>query len=174
MSIDWNELFVPSGSLVELVLRGSIMYLVIFAMMRVFRRESGSLSTADLIVVVLVADVAQNGIASDYESVTEGAVLVATIFAWNYGLDWLSFRYKWAHRLLTPDPLLLIRDGRVQRRNLRAEMLTMDDLMEQLRQHGIEDVAQVKRSYLESDGRLSVIRREASAARPREEKKQTV
>lgn len=171
MAIDWNRLLVPSGSLVELVIRGSIMYLVIFALMRVFRRESGTLSTADLIVVVLVADAAQNGLASDYKSVTEGTVLVGTIFAWNYGLDWLGFRYEWAHRLLNPSPLLLVRDGRIQRRNLRSEMLTVDDLMEQLREHGIEDVAQVKRSYLESDGRLSVIARSGERTQAKEKKK---
>jgi uncharacterized membrane protein YcaP (DUF421 family) len=170
MAIDWNRLLVPSVSLVELVIRGSIMYLVIFTVLRLFRRESGTLSTADLIVVVLVADAAQNGMASDYQSVTEGGLLVATIFAWNFGLDWLAFRYKWAHRLLTPPPLLLVRDGRVQGRNLRAEMLTMDDLMEQLREHGIEDVTQVKRSYLESDGRLSVIKREGFPAEQSEKK----
>lgn len=159
MAINWNGLFIPSGSIIELIVRGSIMYFVIFALMRVLRRESGTLSTADLIVVVLVADAAQNGMASDYKSVTEGGVLVGTIFAWNYALDWLGFRYEWAHRLLTPPPLLLVRDGRIQRRNLRAELLTVDDLMEQLRAHGIDDVTQVKRSYLESDGRLSVIKR---------------
>jgi uncharacterized membrane protein YcaP (DUF421 family) len=171
MAVDWNKLLVPSGSLIELVIRGSIMYLVIFVLMRVFRRESGTLSTADLIVVVLVADAAQNGLTGDYTSVSEGAVLVGTIFAWNYGLDWLGFRYTWAHRLLNPSPLLLVRDGRIQRRNLRSEMLTVDDLMEQLREQGIEDVAEVKRSYLESDGRLSVIIREGGRTHPKEKKK---
>lgn len=171
MTIDWKTLLVPSGSLVELVIRGSIMYLVIFALMRVFRRESGTLSTADLIVVVLVADAAQNGLTSDYKSVTEGAVLVGTIFALNYGLDWLGFRYEWAHRILNPSPLLLVRDGRIQRQNLRSEMLTVDDLMEQLREHGIEHVSQVKRSYLEADGRLSVITRSRERTQATEKKK---
>jgi len=59
-AIDWHALFVPTVSLLELVLRGSVMYLAVFAAMRVFRRESGALSTADLLVVVLVADAAQN------------------------------------------------------------------------------------------------------------------
>ena len=160
MNIDWSGLFVPTVSLPELVLRGSIMYLVIFALMRVLRRDSGTLSTADLILVVLVADAAQNGMASDYKSLTEGAVLVGTVFLWNYALDWLGFRFRWAHKLLNPPPLLLIHDGHILRQNLRKELLTTDDLREQLREHGIDDIASVKRSYLESDGRLSVIRRD--------------
>lgn len=163
MNIDWSGLLVPTVSVPELVLRGSIMYLVIFALMRVLRRDSGTLSTADLILIVLVADAAQNGMAGDYHSITEGAVLVGTIFVWNYALDWLGFRFRWAHKLLNPAPLLLIRDGRILRQNLRKEFLTTDDLKEQLREHGIEDVASVKRSYLESDGRLSVIKHEGNA-----------
>jgi uncharacterized membrane protein YcaP (DUF421 family) len=165
-AVDWHALLVPTVSLLELVLRGSAMYLFVFAAMRLFRREAGALSTADLLVVVLVADAAQNAMASEYHSLTEGAVLVATIFAWNYGLDWLGYRFPRVHRLLNPPPLLLIEHGRVQRRNLRAEMLTKADLVEQLREHGIEDFAEVSRCYLEGDGHLSVIKRTTDGEAP--------
>jgi uncharacterized membrane protein YcaP (DUF421 family) len=157
--VDWHALFVPSVSLVELVLRGSAMYLFIFAAMRLFRREAGTISTADLLVAVLVADAAQNAMASDYHSITEGFVLVATIFAWNYGLDWLAFRFPRVHRLLNPRPLILIESGRIQWRNLRAEMLTRADLLEHLREQGVEDPSEVQRCFLEGDGHLSVIKR---------------
>jgi len=109
--------------------------------------------------VVLVADAGQNAMASQYHSITEGVVLVGTIFFWNYGLDWLGYRYPRMHRLLNPPPLLLIKDGRVQPRNLRAEMLTRADLTEHLREQGIENIAEVRRCYLESDGHISVIKR---------------
>lgn len=167
--IDWHGMFVPTVSLLEIVLRGSAVYLGILVFLRVFRREAGTLSTADLIVIVLVADAAQNAMSADYHSITEGLVLVATIFAWNYALDWLGFRYPWAYRILNPAPLLLISHGRIQRRNLRAELMTMDDLMEQLREQGVEDVSQVKKCFLEADGRLSVLKKEngADSSRPR-------
>ena len=157
--IDWHKMFVPSLSPLELVLRGSIMYLAILAAMRLFRRQAGSLSTADLLVVVVVADAAQNGMGSEYSSVTEGLVLIATIYAWNYLLDVAAFRWPAVHRLLNPPPLALVRDGEVVRRNLRQEMLTKDDLMEQLREQGVERLKEVRRCWLEADGHLSVIRR---------------
>ncbi len=166
LDIDWHAAFVPTVNLLELVLRGSVIYLLILAALRLFRREAGALSTADLLVIVLVADAAQNAMAAEYHSITEGVVLVATIFAWNYALDWLGFRYRWVYRLLHPAPLLLIKDGRVQRRNLRSEMLTLDDLTEQLREQGVQDVAEVRRCYLEADGHMSVIRREPGAEAP--------
>lgn len=173
--INWHELFVPSVNPLELVLRGSVMYLLILAAMRVLRREPGALTTPDLLVVVLVADAAQNAMASEYHSLTEGAILVATIFAWNYGLDWLGFRVQWIHKLLNPPPLLLIKDGRVQRRNLRSELLRETDLAEHLRQQGVEDFAEVKRAYLEPDGHLSVIRyTDDDEDRPPPKKKSTI
>jgi uncharacterized membrane protein YcaP (DUF421 family) len=170
MDIDWHGMFVPTVSIFEIVLRGTAVYLSILALLRLFRREAGTLATTDLIVIVLVADAAQNAMSADYHSITEGLVLVATIFAWNYGLDWLGFRYPWAYRLLHPAPLLLVSEGRVQRRNLRSEMLTMEDLMEQLREQGVDDVRQVKQCFLEADGRLSVLKKESDGkpSRPRE------
>jgi uncharacterized membrane protein YcaP (DUF421 family) len=170
-SIDWRELFIPSVNLWELVLRASIMYLLILAGFRILRRDAGSLSVSDLLVVVLIADAAQNGMAGEYTSVTEGVVIVATIFAWNFFLDWLAFQSEFAHRLLNPPPLLLVRDGRIQGRNLRSELITKGDLLEQLREQGIEDISIVKKCFLEGDGKLSVIRKNRGS--PGQQKKRT-
>ena len=156
--LDWRAMFVPSGSLVELVVRASLMYLMILAGFRLFRREPGSLSVSDLLVVVLIADAAQNGMAGEYKSLTEGAIVVATIFAWNYALDWLAYRSRVAHWLLHPPSLLLIRNGKLLYRNLRAELMTKEDLLEQLREQGVDEIGLVKKCFLESDGRISVIR----------------
>jgi uncharacterized membrane protein YcaP (DUF421 family) len=166
-------MFVPTVSLLEIVLRGSVVYLSILAGVRIFRREAGTMSTTDLIVIVIIADAAQNAMSADYHSITEGLVLVGTIFAWNYALDWLGFRYRWVYRMLNPAPLLLIKDGRIQGRNLRAEMMTIADLMEQLREQGVEDVAEVKRSYLEADGHLSIIKRKDDGVQPPKKKTPT-
>jgi uncharacterized membrane protein YcaP (DUF421 family) len=157
-TIDWNTLFIPGGNPLELVVRGSVMYLLILSAFRFFRRESGSLGTADLLVLVLVADAAQNAMASQYRSITEGVVLVGTILGWNLLLDWLAFRFPAAHRLIHGRPLPLVVDGRIQLRNLRREFLTRDDLLEQLRHHQVEEVEQVKLCHLESDGQLSVLK----------------
>ena len=89
------------------------------------RRQGGSVGTADLIVVVLVADAAQNGMAGEYKSVSEGALLVGTIFFWDYAVDWLCYRYAFVRQLVQPPPLLLVRDGKPLRRHLRSELLTM-------------------------------------------------
>ena len=118
-------------------------------------------------MVVLIADAAQNGMAGQYRSITEGAVIVATIFAWNFGLDWLAYRSRFAYWLLHPPPLVLVNNGQIQWRNLRSQFITSEDLFQQLREQGIDDVRRVKRCCLESDGRMSVIRSDGDTSQPR-------
>lgn len=161
LQIDWNAVFVPTVSLAEIVLRGTFVYLLLFFVLRVLRREAGALGISDLLVVVLIADAAQNAMSSEYKSVTEGAVLVGTIVAWDYSLDWLGYRFPAVRRLLRPAPLPLIKDGRVLRQNLRKEMITMEELMGQLREQGVESIDEVKRCRLEGDGHVSVIKYES-------------
>ena len=87
------------------------------------RREAGQLGISHLLVAVLIADAAQNAMASEYRSITEGVILVAPIALWDYFLEWLSFRVPALQRLLRPAPLLLIKNGRLQRQNMKREMI---------------------------------------------------
>lgn len=77
--LDWKTIFVPTMSVAEIFLRGTVIYLLLFGILRVLRREAGAISVGDLLVVVLVADAAQNAMAGDYKSITEGVLLVGTI-----------------------------------------------------------------------------------------------
>jgi uncharacterized membrane protein YcaP (DUF421 family) len=156
--IDWKSAFVPTVHLGEIFLRGTIVYLFILFVLRLLRREAGSLSISDLLVVVLIADAAQNAMASEYKSITEGLVLVTTIAFWDYFLEWLGYRVPRINRLIRPAPLLLIKDGRLQRYQMKQEMITEEELMGQLRQQGLESVEEVKKCYLEGDGHVSVVK----------------
>jgi uncharacterized membrane protein YcaP (DUF421 family) len=155
---DWQKAFIPTTSILEIVIRGSIMYLSIFFLLRfILRREAGTVGITDLLVVVLIADAAQNGMASDYTSITEGLILVATIVLWSFFLDWLGFHFPAIQDLLHPRPLLLVKDGRADKRNLRKELITDEELMGQLREQGVDGLDKVKKAYMEQDGRISVI-----------------
>jgi uncharacterized membrane protein YcaP (DUF421 family) len=159
--IDWKSIFVPSSLQIgEIFLRGTIVYLFLFFVFRVLRREAGAVGISDLLVVVLIADAAQNAMANEYKTVTEGLALVSTLAFWDYFLDWLSYRFPFFQRLLRPSPLLLIKDGRLQWRNLRQEMITEEELIGKLRAQGVEQVEDVKQSYMEDDGTISVIKKD--------------
>jgi uncharacterized membrane protein YcaP (DUF421 family) len=158
MAVDWDTLFALDHAW-ELVVRGSAMYWFLFLLFRlVLRRDVGALGIADVLLLVLIADAAQNAMAGGYESVGDGMVLVGTIAGWNLLMDWVSFRFPATRRLLEPGPLVLVRSGRLLRRNMRREFVTTDEIMGQLRQHGIEKLSQVKLASMEPDGSISIIR----------------
>jgi uncharacterized membrane protein YcaP (DUF421 family) len=83
--VDWGELFGLSMPLAEIVIRGSAMYWFLFLVFRfVVRRDVGAVGIGDLLVLVIVADAAQNAMAGEYKSVTDGIVLVSTLIGWNF------------------------------------------------------------------------------------------
>lgn len=151
----------PDAPLPEIVLRGSLMYVALFALLRVvLKRQTGTLGMTDLLLITLLADASQNAMAGEYKSLTDGVVLASTIIFWNYAFDWLSFKSARFRRLTEPPPLPLVKDGGLLRRNMRRELITEAELMGQLREQGLDDLSKVKAAYIESDGRISVIQRE--------------
>ncbi len=160
LDFDLAQLFVLRVSPLELFVRGSAVYWFLFLIFRVvMRRNVGSIAIADVLVLVVIADAAQNAMAGGYDSITEGFVLVGTIVGWNVALDMLAYRFERLRRLLEAPPLLLIRDGRMLHHNLRREFLTEDEVLAKLRESGVENVTEVKQAYMEGDGSISVIRK---------------
>jgi len=156
-AIDWQSMFVPTESIFEIVIRGTIMYLGMYFILRIFRRQAGNIGIADLLVIVVIADAAQNGMAGDSRSITEALILIITIVLCDFFLDYLGFKFTFVGRFLEPKPLLLIKDGEILKRNLEKEFITKDELMSQLRQQGISDLSKIDECYLESNGRFSVL-----------------
>ncbi|RJF99105.1 DUF421 domain-containing protein [Noviherbaspirillum saxi] len=160
-SIDWGELFGLSVPLAELIVRGTTMYWFLFVMFRfVVRRDVGAIGIADVLILVIVADAAQNAMSGEYTSVTDGMALVTTLIGWNLLLDWACFRYPRIRRLVQPRPLALVKGGRLLRQNMRKEFITEEELWSRLRQGGVESLNDVKAVYMETDGEISVIKRQ--------------
>lgn len=157
LDLNWFEMFVPSKPILETVIRGSVTYLVLLMLLRLFRRQTGSVGPADLLVLLLIADASQNAMASEYKSITDGFILVATIIGWEYALDYLGFHIPAFGRVLEREPLSIIQHGKVDERHLRQELITTEELLSQLRERGVDDFRMVRKCYLEGDGRLSVI-----------------
>ncbi|MDZ8050900.1 MAG: DUF421 domain-containing protein [Aulosira sp. ZfuVER01] len=163
--IDWQAIFVPSISVLELVIRGSLVYLALFSVLRLLpSRQMGTLGITDLLVVVLFAEAAQNAMASNYTSITEGAILVGTVIFWSYLLNWLGYKLPQFQRFLNPPPLLLVKNGRIIYRHLERELITEDELMSKLRQQSIEYLEDVKLAFMEADGSISVITSESKTS----------
>lgn len=175
MAVDWSELFRVTVSPVELLVRGTLTYWFIFVLFRVLlRRGAGAVGMADVLLLVLIADAAENAMTGDYKTLTEGAILVTTIIGWAVLVDWAAYRFAPLGKVLEPRPLTLIERGKLKRRNLREEFMGEDELLGKLREQGVERIEDVKRATMESDGTISVIRFRADDAprRPAGERKQ--
>lgn len=149
-----------SMSPLEIVIRGSLMYWFLFLIFRfVLRRNAGSTGITDILFVVVLGDAAQNAMIGDGQTVPDGMALIATLVMWNYLLDYLSCHFPKVARLTDAPPILMVRDGQLQGRNMRREHITEEELRAKLRGSEVEDLEEVKAMYLESDGSFSVLKK---------------
>jgi uncharacterized membrane protein YcaP (DUF421 family) len=163
LAVEWRELLIPTHSLAEVIVRGSLMYLGLFLIFRfIVQRQSSAVGIADLIVVVIIADAAQNAFAKEYRSITEGFALVLTVVAWDLVLDRLGYHSRFFSWLVKPSPLPLVKDGRVLRKNLRRELISTDELRSQARQQGISRLEDLESAFLEGNGEISFVKRDKS------------
>jgi uncharacterized membrane protein YcaP (DUF421 family) len=159
-SLDLQHMWVPTTSVLEILVRGSIMYLSIFLILRVIlKRQSQGVSITDILLIVLIADASQNGMSAQYRSVTEGLLLIGTLVFWNFLLDWLAYTSPWFGRLVQPAALPLVENGRMLPKNMRQELITVEELLSNLRLEGVERIEDVAKAYMEPNGTISVIKK---------------
>lgn len=158
LKLDLNELFQIETSLFNLFLRGSILYLGILFLVRILpRRTGGEMAMTDLIFILLITESASHSL-GDYSSLTEGFILIATLVTWNFSINVLSYYFPFIEKLVSSPPIQIVKNGKMLRKNMRREYLTEDELIEHLRKEGIEDVRQIKKACIETDGSISVIK----------------
>jgi uncharacterized membrane protein YcaP (DUF421 family) len=160
---NWHDIFALQTPILELVVRGSVLYFAILLLMRLMpRRVEGDLALMDVLLVVLVAKAAGNAFGG-FTSVVDAIILVMVFMVCNYLVNALSYRVPFIERLLAFPPLRIIRNGELLRRNMRREFLTEEEVMSQLRQQGISNLREVKAAYVEAHGNITVIKRKKQA-----------
>lgn len=155
----WARIFALGTPLLELLARGTALYLGILVLMRFMpRRTGGELATMDLVFLLLIAEGASHAL-GEYTSVADGLIVVGMFMAWSYLLNLLSFHSPLIERLVSAPPLLIVKNGRMLRRPMRSEFLTEEELMDHLRQQGVERIEDVKAAYVEGEGKITVLAR---------------
>lgn len=153
---DWAGMFRLETPILELVIRGVVVYLLLLLLIRVVgQREAGGLGITDVLIIVLLAQAVGGGLTGDSESITD-AVLVTTILLCSVVVDAAAYRLSWFSVLTKARPRVLIREGELNHRVLRREFMTIEEVRSQLRLHGIEDIREVRCAYLEPNGMISV------------------
>jgi uncharacterized membrane protein YcaP (DUF421 family) len=144
----------------DIVLRATVAYVFIVFMLRIVgRRELSSLGPTDLVLLVVMGDLIQNGVTQSDYSVTGIFLAVATIAMLTVGTSFIVFKWPFAQRVIEGVPLILVEDGKPVAKNLKDERLNIDDLEEEMRGQGIESLDEVKWCVLESSGSMSFVKK---------------
>ena len=144
----------------DLVLRATVAFVFIYAVTRAIgRRELAGLEPFDLILLVVLGDLIQQGVTQNDLSFT-GLVLAVGMFGLlTLATSYLGFRFRRIRPLLEPEPLILVEDGKVIERNLRKERMTPEEIAGEARLQQIDSLDKVKWAVLESGGRITFIPR---------------
>lgn len=144
----------------DLVLRAAVAFAAILLLTRIVgRRELSSMEPFDIILLVLIGDLVQQGVTQSDDSVTGMIVVLSVIGLLTVGTSFLSFRVPWVRGALEGNPIVLVEHGQIIERNLRRERVTREELAAEARQQQIEDVDDIRFAVLETNGRISFVPR---------------
>lgn len=146
----------------EIILRTAVVYIVVLVLLRAAgKRELGQMSPVDLVVILVIANAVQNAMTGGDNSLIGGIIAATTLVAMNILFSRVAHRLPYVAHLFESDPTLLVKGGELIKRNMERENVDMDELMMSAREHGIDDLAGVDSAYLERDGSISIIPKDA-------------
>ncbi|GAA5344794.1 DUF421 domain-containing protein [Planifilum fimeticola] len=149
--MEWTEVF----------FRTLFIYFFVLIVMRLMgKREIGKLSVFDLVVSIMIADLAVISIENGDRPLVHGILPIATLLVTQIGLSYLSLKNRTIRHIVDGKPAMLIKNGRIQDKVMAKNRYNLDDLMAQLREKGIDNVADVEFAILETSGKLSVFPKE--------------
>jgi uncharacterized membrane protein YcaP (DUF421 family) len=142
----------------EKVIRGVVVYLFLLVVIRVFgRRELGQLTAFDLVVLLTLSNILQNAMIGNDDSLLGGIIGAVVLLSVNFALGYAVFRSRRLERLVSGEPRVLIKDGKVVAAAVEQERLTQTDLMAAIHNQGLERVEDVRLAISEPNGMISVI-----------------
>jgi uncharacterized membrane protein YcaP (DUF421 family) len=140
----------------DLVFRTVFVFVLILVVTRaVGRRELSSMEPFDMILLVVIGDLVQQGVTQSDYSLTGATTVIATLALLTVLTAWLSFRVRRLRPILEGEPIVLVTDGRILERSLRRQRMTVEELVAEARQQQISSLDDVRFAVLESNGRVS-------------------
>jgi uncharacterized membrane protein YcaP (DUF421 family) len=143
----------------DIVLRAAFAYVFILFLLRVTgRRELSSMEPSDLILLIVLGDLIQNGVTQSDYSMTGVVLATSTIALLAVATSYLVFKSKRAKSVIEGEPLILLQDGEPIQRNLNGERVTLGEVADEARAQGIGELDEVKWAVLETSGKITFIK----------------
>ena len=145
----------------KIILSSVSVYLFIVIAIRLSgKKELTQLSVIDLVFILLISNAVQNAMVGTDSSLTGGLVAATSLFIVNSLFKRIMYRFPKLNKLIQGEPLLLIYHGKLNRKNMIEAKISIEEIMEAIREHGVAEVEQVNLAVLEVDGNISVISHE--------------
>jgi len=143
----------------EIVIRASVIFWVLWVLLRATgKRELAEMTPFELIVLMVIGDLIQQGVTEEDMSITGASLAISTIVLWALLLSYVSFRSRRLRTILESRPAIIVSHGTVDHEMLNIERLTLDDLMDAARNAGIGSIEDIEWAVLEADGKFSFLR----------------
>lgn len=142
----------------EIVVRATVIFFFLWMLTRALgKRELAEMTAFELLLLMVVGDLIQQGVTQDDTSVTGAMLAVGTIGAWIVTFSWLSYRFRRARKVIEGVPVVVVRDGRPVEPALRLERVTLDEILESARNQGIANLGDINLGILEPSGQFSFL-----------------
>lgn len=155
----WENLMTPNVPVVNLIVRGLVVYLSVVILLRVSgKRQMGQMGATEFVAILLISNAVQNSMNGGDNSLTGGLVLACVLIVLSASISYLTFRSSMFRKVFEGTPTLVIRDGKLIEKNLYRESLSEPELHALLRKQGVHHLSEISLAILESDGTLSITR----------------
>jgi uncharacterized membrane protein YcaP (DUF421 family) len=144
----------------DIVLRATVIFLALYLLVRLMgKRELGQMTPFELIVLIVIGDLIQQGVTQNDFSLTGAIIAISTIALLALLMSWATYLWPWAERVLEGEPRVIVRDGEILTDNLRRNRLTKAEIESEMRLAGIGQLSEVAWAILETRGKISFIKR---------------
>jgi uncharacterized membrane protein YcaP (DUF421 family) len=142
----------------KIIISSVTVYFFIIISLRLFgKKELAQLSVFDLVFILLISNAVQNAMVGSDSSLAGGLVAAGSLFAVNYLFKFITYRFPVFGRMVQGEPVMLVYHGKLKRENMAKVKITLDEIMETVREHGIESIEEVDLAVMEVDGNISVL-----------------
>ena len=148
----------------EIIIRATALFFLVWGLMRgMGKRELSELTAFELVLLISIGDLIQQGVTQEDMSITGAFLAVGTIGMWILAFSYASFRWKRSRAIIEGFPVVVIEDGRLLDEMLKLERLTQEEILDAAREQGIKDLDEVRIGILEADGKFSFLTGERHA-----------
>jgi uncharacterized membrane protein YcaP (DUF421 family) len=149
----------------EIIVRATVIYFFLWMLTRALgKRELAEMTAFELLLLVVVGDLIQQGVTQEDMSVTGAVLAVGTIAIWILIFSWLGYRFRRVRNLVEGVPVVVVRDGRPIEPALKLERVVLDEVLESARNHGIGNLRDIELAILEPSGQFSFLKRGGDSA----------